>query len=127
MNIYDNIERAKKYIENRKFDDALELLRKSLTVKLDSNVKDEIFFEIGKIYFIKEKYKKSIFYLNKVQREDLKQFSYDLLLQIYDKLEQYILIYVRNSNIYIYIFTFISLCNFLKMSKYMKIFPKYSL
>ncbi len=89
MNIYDNIEQAKKYIENRKFNDALELLRKSLTVKLDSNVKDEIFFEIGKIYFIKEKYKKSIFYFNKVQREDLKQFSYDLLLQIYDKLEQY--------------------------------------
>ena len=87
MNIQDNFEQAKKYISDNESDSALKLLKQLL--KSDSNIKEEIFFELGKIYFIQGKYKKSKFYLNKIKQESLQQFSYDLLFQIYDRLKCY--------------------------------------
>lgn len=87
MSIQENIEQSKKYILNNKLNKSLELLHAS--INLDLNAQDEIFFLIGKIYFIKRKYKKSAYYLNKVKREDLKQFSYDLLIKIYGKSKEY--------------------------------------
>ena len=69
MNIYDNIEQAKKYIENRKFNDALGLLRKSLTVKLDSNVKDEIFLKSEKYILLKKNIKNQFFILIKYKEK----------------------------------------------------------
>ena len=87
MNIQKNIEQAKKYISDNKLNSALRLLKKLL--KLDSNIKEEIFLEAGKIYFIQKKYRKSKFYLNKIKKESLKQFSCDLLFQIYDRLKCY--------------------------------------
>jgi len=87
MNIQENIEQAKKYIANNKLDEALNLLYKSPTS--DLNIQDEIFFEIGKVFLLKRKYNKSVFYLKKIKKMSLKQFVYDLLVQDYNELKEY--------------------------------------
>ena len=122
MNIQKNIEQAKKYISDNKLDSALRLLKKLL--KLDSNIKEEIFLEVGKIYFIQKKYRKSKFYLNKIKKESLKQFSCDLLFQIYDRLKCYNKIInifdkfgTKNINEYVLYTTLKSCCELKKISK----------
>ena len=122
MNIQENIEQAKKYIADNKLNLALRLLKQLL--KSDSNAIEEIFLEIGKIYFIQKKYMKSKFYLNKIKREDLIQYSYDLLFQIYDRLKDYNKIinifskfYKKNINKYILYATLKSYYELKKISK----------
>jgi len=58
MNIQENIEQAKKLIEEKKLDTALFLL-KNMLKESDVDFVDDIIFEIGKIYYIKQEYEKA--------------------------------------------------------------------
>ena len=82
MNIQENIEQAKKYIANDKLDEALNLLNVSVTS--DLNTQDEIFFEIAKIYMLKNEYEKATeFFLKIKENNDLKELANECLFKIY--------------------------------------------
>lgn len=83
MNIQENIEQAKKLIEQTKLDDALIILQNSLK-NTESSFIVNIKFEIGKIYYMKGEYENAEKeFLQIKDDEGYSCFVYDFLIKIY--------------------------------------------
>lgn len=84
MNIEEKLEIAKQYISDNKLFKALEILKYLLHLKMDISLKEQIYFEIGKIYLIFGENKKSVRYLSKISKKSfIYKFAIELLLKNY--------------------------------------------
>ena len=69
MNIKEKLEIAKQYISNNELTKALKILKGSIYLKIDAFLKEQIYFEIGKIYMMLNENKKSAIYLSKISKK----------------------------------------------------------
>ena len=84
MNIKEKLEIAKQYISNNELTKALKILKGSIYLKIDAFLKEQIYFEIGKIYMMLNDNKKSTIYLSKISKKSsVYNFAVELLLKNY--------------------------------------------
>jgi MoaA/NifB/PqqE/SkfB family radical SAM enzyme len=88
MNIQQQIENTKVLISKNKLKKALATL-KAIYSKSDLQQKEQINFEIGKVYMLLKKHLESVYYLRKLRGEKFVKMSYDLLFQNYAKIKRY--------------------------------------
>ena len=84
MSIEEKLEIAKQYISNNKLTEALDLLNPLLRIKSDDNFKQNVYFELGKVYIIMGDNKKSIKFFSKIKKDNgLYNLAVDMLLKNY--------------------------------------------
>lgn len=84
MNIKEKLEIAKQYIANNELAKALRILKHLICFKIDAFLKEQIYFEIGKIYMMLNENKKSTIYLSKISKKSsVYNFAVELLLKNY--------------------------------------------
>jgi MoaA/NifB/PqqE/SkfB family radical SAM enzyme len=84
MNIKEKLEIAKQYISNNELTKALRILKRLICLKTDAFFKEQIYFEIGKIYMMLNENKKSTIYLSKISKKNsVYNFAVELLLKNY--------------------------------------------